>query len=274
MKDYEEINIYNEYIKEASAFKLLTIEEEHELGRRIKEENDMEARNKLCEHNLLLVVKIAKSFEGKGLDILDLIQEGNLGLLHAIDKYDYTRSTKFSTYATWWIKKYIATAVAEKSTIIKIPVNAQEKLKKLKVAEARLTHSLGRMPSQEEVCEYLDIDENEYKNLKRLSLDVLSLDAPMSENEDTLADYIASTLEPPTNTPIPLELSKKEIQDLLGSLSDRERKIVILRQGWNGEKKRTLDEIGEMFNISRERARQIEIEAFDKLHNLVIKKYL
>ncbi len=255
------------YLKEIGRVPLLSSEEEIELAKRIQE-GDREAKKRLAEANLRLVVSIAKRYGGRGMSFLDLIQEGNLGLIKAVEKFDYTKGFKFSTYATWWIRQSITRAIADQARTIRIPVHMVETITKVKKASSTLLHQNGRDPTAEEIAEELDMPVDKFREIMRIAQDPVSLETPIGEEEDShLGDFI-----PDDNAPEPTEaasqvLLKEQINQVLGTLTEREEKVLRLRFGLEDGRSRTLEEVGQMFNVTRERIRQIEAKALRKLRH-------
>ncbi|MCD8106732.1 MAG: RNA polymerase sigma factor RpoD [Oscillospiraceae bacterium] len=255
------------YLKEIGRVPLLTSEEEIELAKKIQE-GDKDAKKRLAEANLRLVVSIAKRYGGRGMSFLDLIQEGNLGLIKAVEKFDYTKGFKFSTYATWWIRQSITRAIADQARTIRIPVHMVETITKVKKASSTLLHQNGRDPTAEEIAEELDMPVDKVREIMRIAQDPVSLETPIGEEEDShLGDFI-----PDDNAPEPTEaasqvLLKEQINQVLGTLTEREEKVLRLRFGLEDGRSRTLEEVGQMFNVTRERIRQIEAKALRKLRH-------
>lgn len=255
------------YLKEIGRVPLLSSEEEIELAKRIQQ-GDKEAKKHLAEANLRLVVSIAKRYGGRGMSFLDLIQEGNLGLIKAVEKFDYTKNFKFSTYATWWIRQSITRAIADQARTIRIPVHMVETITKVKKASSTLLHQNGRDPTAEEIAEELDMPVDKVREIMRIAQDPVSLETPIGEEEDShLGDFI-----PDDNAPEPTEaasqvLLKEQIDQVLGTLTEREEKVLRLRFGLEDGRSRTLEEVGQMFNVTRERIRQIEAKALRKLRH-------
>lgn len=255
------------YLKEIGRVPLLTPEEEIELAQRMQN-GDESAKKRLAEANLRLVVSIAKRYGGRGMSFLDLIQEGNLGLIKAVDKFDYTKGFKFSTYATWWIRQSITRAIADQARTIRIPVHMVETITKVKKVSSQLLHQNGHDPSAEEIAEALDMPVERVREIMRIAQDPVSLETPIGEEEDShLGDFI-----PDENAPEPTEaasqvLLKELINQVLGTLTEREEKVLRLRFGLEDGRSRTLEEVGQMFNVTRERIRQIEAKALRKLRH-------
>jgi RNA polymerase primary sigma factor len=256
------------YLRTIGRVPLLTAEEEVCLAKRI-ERGDMAAKQHMVEANLRLVVSIAKGYLGRGLNFLDLIQEGSLGLIRAVEKFDYRRGYKFSTYATWWIRQAVTRAIADKGRTIRIPVHMVEKLNKVVHAERALTQQLGREPTPAEIAKDLQLSVLEVREVQRIAQQPISLEKPMGEEDDSaLADFIEdSTAESPFE--VASEAVRREnIYRVLSSLPTREREVIELRYGLTGERSRTLEEVGQAFNITRERVRQIENRTLKKLQTL------
>lgn len=255
------------YLKEIGKVPLLTGAEERELAIRM-EQGDEEAKKKLCESNLRLVVSIAKRYLNRGLSFLDLIQEGNLGLIKAVDKFDYTKGYKFSTYATWWIRQAITRSIADQARTIRIPVHMVETINKLIRISRQLLQELGREPTSEEIAKEMGITVEKVREIKKISQDPVSLETPIGEEEDShLGDFI-----PDDDVPAPVEAAaysmlKEQLMEVLDTLSDREKKVLMLRFGLEDGRSRTLEEVGKEFNVTRERIRQIEAKALRKLRH-------
>ena len=253
------------YLNEIGRVELLNGEQEIELGRRIKE-GDQEARKTLAAANLRLVVSIAKKYMGRGLWLLDLIQEWNVGLFRAVDKFDATKGFKFSTYATWWIRQWVTRAIADQARTIRVPVHMIETINKFTHTYRRLTQELTREPLMEELATELDMDIKKVRQIMRISQDILSLDAPVGSEEDTsLGDFIEDdkTLAPDEQTN--MNLLKENLNEMLDFLTPRERKIIKMRFGLEGGDVHTLEEVGKEFGVTRERIRQIEAKTLEKL---------
>ena len=255
------------YLKEIGKVPLLTAEEEVELAQRM-EEGDMEAKKKLAEANLRLVVSIAKRYVGIGMLFLDLIQEGNLGLIKAVEKFDYHKGYKFSTYATWWIRQAITRAIADQARTIRIPVHMVETINKLIRVSRQLLQELGREPLPEEIAKELDMPVERVREILKISQEPVSLETPIGEEEDShLGDFIQDD-----NVPVPAEaaaqtLLKEQLDEVLDTLTEREQKVLRLRFGMNDGRARTLEEVGKEFDVTRERIRQIEAKALRKLRH-------
>jgi RNA polymerase primary sigma factor len=255
------------YLKEIGQVPLLTVEEEQELAKRVAE-GDEKAKAKLIESNLRLVVSIAKKYSGRGMHILDLIQEGNTGLIRAVEKFDYTKGNKFSTYATWWIRQAVTRAIADQARTIRVPVHMVEVINKATRCSRQLTQQLGREPTMEEVAEELNLPYDKVAEALRTAADTLSLDTPVGDEEDTT---IGSFVED-ENMLGPAEatanmLLAEALDDLLGTLTEREAEVLRMRYGLYDGRQHTLEEVGKMFGVTRERIRQIENKAIRKLRH-------
>ena len=255
------------YLKEIGRIPLLTTEEEIDLAARMAT-GDEYAKKRLSEANLRLVVSIAKKYVRRGMQFLDLIQEGNVGLIKAVEKFDYTKGFKFSTYATWWIRQAITRAIADQARTIRIPVHMVETISRVKKAETFLLHENGSEPTEEEIAQYLGMSTDKVREIIRLAQDPVSLETPIGEEEDShLGDFI-----PDDDAPAPADeacnsMLKQMLGDVLDTLSDRERRVIILRFGLIDGRQRTLEEVGKEFDITRERIRQIETKALRKLRH-------
>jgi len=255
------------YLKEIGKVNLLTAEEEVELAKRMAQGDD-EAKRRLAEANLRLVVSIAKRYVGRGMLFLDLIQEGNLGLIKAVEKFDYTKGYKFSTYATWWIRQAITRAIADQARTIRIPVHMVETINKLIRVSRQLLQQYGRDPLPEEVAREMDISEDKVREIIKIAQEPVSLETPIGEEEDShLGDFI-----PDDDAPAPAEaaaftLLKEQLMDVLDTLTPREEKVLRLRFGLDDGRARTLEEVGKEFQVTRERIRQIEAKALRKLRH-------
>ncbi len=255
------------YLKEIGKVQLLSADEEIELARRMEEGDDY-AKKRLAEANLRLVVSIAKRYVGRGMLFLDLIQEGNLGLIKAVEKFDYRKGYKFSTYATWWIRQAITRAIADQARTIRIPVHMVETINKLTRVQRQLLQELGREPSPEEISEVMNLPVERVREIQKISQEPVSLETPIGEEEDShLGDFIQDD-----NVPVPAEaaaftLLKEQLVDVLGTLTEREQKVLRLRFGLDDGRARTLEEVGKEFNVTRERIRQIEAKALRKLRH-------
>ena len=255
------------YLKEIGKVPLLTADEEIELAKRM-EEGDEEAKKRLAEANLRLVVSIAKRYVGRGMLFLDLIQEGNLGLIKAVEKFDYNKGFKFSTYATWWIRQAITRAIADQARTIRIPVHMVETINKLVRVSRQLLQELGREPTPEEIAERMEIPVERVREILKISQEPVSLETPRGEEEDShLGDFIQDD-----NVPVPADaaaftLLKEQLVEVLGTLTEREQKVLKLRFGLVDGRARTLEEVGREFSVTRERIRQIEAKALRKLRH-------
>lgn len=254
------------YLREIGKIPLLTAEEELALAQEVVA-GDKRAKDKMAEANMRLVVSIAKRYVGRGLDLLDLIQEGNTGLLRAVEKFDPDKGFKFSTYATWWIRQAITRAIADQARTIRIPVHMVETINKLLRTQRRLTQDLNREPTNEEIAEAMELDVEKVEHIMKIKQDISSLDASVRDDEEdsVLGDFIEDedTITPEESAAG--QLLKEQVKDLLGSLSEREQKILRLRFGLEDGKNHTLEEVGQEFSVTRERIRQIEAKALAKL---------
>ena len=255
------------YLKEIGKVSLLTADEEIERAKRM-EQGDEEAKKRLAEANLRLVVSIAKRYVGRGMLFLDLIQEGNLGLIKAVEKFDYRKGYKFSTYATWWIRQAITRAIADQARTIRIPVHMVETINKLIRVSRQLLQELGREPTPEEIAEEMKMPVDRVREILKISQEPVSLETPIGEEEDShLGDFIQDD-----NVPVPADaaaftLLKEQLIEVLGTLTEREQKVLRLRFGLDDGRARTLEEVGKEFNVTRERIRQIEAKALRKLRH-------
>ncbi|MBO4290423.1 MAG: RNA polymerase sigma factor RpoD [Lachnospiraceae bacterium] len=255
------------YLKEIGKVPLLSAEEEIELAKKM-EIGDQESKKRLAEANLRLVVSIAKRYVGRGMLFLDLIQEGNLGLIKAVEKFDYRKGYKFSTYATWWIRQAITRAIADQARTIRIPVHMVETINKLIRVSRQLLQELGREPSPEEIAEEMGMPVDRVREILKISQEPVSLETPIGEEEDShLGDFIQDD-----NVPVPADaaaftLLKEQLVEVLGTLTEREQKVLRLRFGLDDGRARTLEEVGTVFNVTRERIRQIEAKALRKLRH-------
>jgi len=262
------------YLKEIGKIPLLTSEEEIELAKRM-EQNDEEAKRKLAEANLRLVVSIAKKYVGRGMLFLDLIQEGNLGLIKAVEKYDYRKGFKFSTYATWWIRQAITRAIADQARTIRIPVHMVETINKLIRVSRQLVQELGREPTPEEIAKVMNISEERVREILKIAQEPVSLETPIGEEDDShLGDFIEDQdVQAPADAAA-FELLKEQLDDVLETLTPREKKVLKLRFGLDDGRSRTLEEVGQVFGVTRERIRQIEAKALRKLRHPMRSKRL
>lgn len=253
------------YLKEMGKYPLMTAEQEVECAMRI-EAGDMSAKDELAEANLRLVVSIAKKYVGRGMSFLDLIQEGNIGLMKAVERFDYRKGYKFSTYATWWIKQAITRAIADQARTIRIPVHMVDTINKVMRAQRDLLNELGREPEPEEVAKELNLTIEKVNEVMKLAQEPVSLETPIGEEEDSHLgdfiqdDHIATPVQAATNT-----LLREKLIEVMDSLSDREKKVLIMRYGLDDGKERTLEEVGKEFHVTRERIRQIEAKALWKI---------
>ena len=255
------------YLKVIGRVPLLSMEEEKQLAERMAQ-GDTNAKKRLCEANLRLVVSIAKKFVGRGMQFLDLIQEGNLGLLKAVEKFDYNKGFKFSTYATWWIRQAITRAIADQARTIRIPVHMVETITKVKKASSQLLHETGHDPTTEEIAERLEMPVERIQEIIRIAQDPVSLETPIGEEEDShLGDFIQDDDAPAPADAASLMLLKEQLNEVLSTLSDREARVLRLRFGLEDGRARTLEEVGKEFDVTRERIRQIEAKALRKLRH-------
>ena len=255
------------YLKEIGKVPLLSADEEVELAKRMAE-GDEEAKKRLAEANLRLVVSIAKRYVGRGMLFLDLIQEGNLGLIKAVEKFDYHKGFKFSTYATWWIRQAITRAIADQARTIRIPVHMVETINKFVRVQRQLLQELGREPYPEEIAKQMNMPVERVREIQKISLEPVSLETPIGEEEDShLGDFIQDD-----NVPVPADaaaftLLREQLEEVLGTLTEREQKVLKLRFGLEDGRARTLEEVGKEFKVTRERIRQIEAKALRKLRH-------
>lgn len=255
------------YLKEIGRVDLLSAEEEINLATRI-EDGDEEAKRRLAEANLRLVVSIAKRYVGRGMLFLDLIQEGNMGLIKAVEKFDYRKGFKFSTYATWWIRQAITRAIADQARTIRIPVHMVETINKLIRVQRQLLQDLGREPSPEEIAEDMDLTPDKVREILKIAQEPVSLETPIGEEDDShLGDFIEDQDATSPSEHAAYELLKEQLEDVLDTLTDREENVLRLRFGLDDGRTRTLEEVGKVFGVTRERIRQIEAKALRKLRH-------
>ncbi|KUP06013.1 RNA polymerase sigma factor RpoD [Bacillus coahuilensis p1.1.43] len=255
------------YLKEIGRVDLLSAEEEISLAERI-EQGDEEAKRRLAEANLRLVVSIAKRYVGRGMLFLDLIQEGNMGLIKAVEKFDYRKGFKFSTYATWWIRQAITRAIADQARTIRIPVHMVETINKLIRVQRQLLQDLGREPSPEEIGEEMDLPPEKVREILKIAQEPVSLETPIGEEDDShLGDFIEDSEAQSPSEHAAYELLKEQLEDVLDTLTDREENVLRLRFGLDDGRTRTLEEVGKVFGVTRERIRQIEAKALRKLRH-------
>lgn len=255
------------YLREIGKVPLLTSEEELELARRIAE-GDEEAEKKMTEANLRLVVSIAKRYVGRGMQLLDLIQEGNLGLLKAVKKYDHTKGFKFSTYATWWVRQAITRALADQARTIRIPVHMVETMNKLTQCSRKLQQELGREPTIDELSKAVKLSPERINEIRQMCMEPVSLESPVGEEDDShLGDFIEDDSGAQPAEAVSRAMLRQQLMEILDTLSDREAKVLRLRYGLDDGRPRTLEEVGKEFNVTRERVRQIEAKALRKIRN-------
>ena len=253
------------YLKEIGRIPLLTAEEELELGRQIAE-GDTEARRKMEEANLRLVVAVAKHYAGKGMQFMDLIQEGNIGLMRAVEKFDYTKGSKFSTYAVWWIKEAILRALDSQSREIRVPVRVAQNMNKISKTERKMEQTLGREVAAEEIAKELHMTTAEVERMQSYIKNPVSLETPVGDEEDSnLEDFIEDTQEPTPEEAVAALVQKEEVQEMLSTLTEKEQKILRLRYGLEDGNVHTLEETGQILGVTRERIRQLESRALEKL---------
>lgn len=254
------------YLQEIGRIPMLTEEEERELGKRISE-GDEAARSRLEEGNLRLVVSLAKHYTGRGVPLMDLIQEGNMGLMHAAEKYDHTKENRFSTYAAWWIREAIQRAIDQQSREIRVPVHVAENMKKVQKTAKELQQELGRDATPKEIADRMGgRTEEDVKNILSYLQNPVSLETPVGEDgEDSLGDMVEDKTEATPEEAMDILVRREEVRELLESLNERERNVIALRYGLEGNETHTLEEIGDMMGVTRERVRQIEARAMDKL---------
>jgi len=255
------------YLKEIGKVPLLTADEEMDLAQRM-EQGDEEAKNRLCEANLRLVVSIAKRYVGRGMLFLDLIQEGNLGLIKAVDKFDWRKGFKFSTYATWWIRQSITRSIADQARTIRIPVHMVETINKQIRVTRQLLQELGRDPTPEEIAAEMEIPVEKVREISKIAQEPVSLETPIGEEEDShLGDFIPDEDVPSPADAAAFSMLKEQLDEVLSTLTDREQEVLRLRFGLDDGRQRTLEEVGQMFKVTRERIRQIEAKALRKLRH-------
>ena len=255
------------YLKEIGKVPLLSADEEMELAKKM-EEGDEEAKKKLCEANLRLVVSIAKRYVGRGMLFLDLIQEGNLGLMKAVDKFDWRKGFKFSTYATWWIRQAITRSIADQARTIRIPVHMVETINKQIRVTRQLLQELGRDPTPEEIAAEMEISVDKVREISKIAQEPVSLETPIGEEEDShLGDFIPDDDVPSPADAAAFSMLKEQLMEVLETLTDREQEVLRLRFGLDDGRQRTLEEVGQQFNVTRERIRQIEAKALRKLRH-------
>lgn len=253
------------YLKEIGRIPLLTAEEELELGRQIAA-GDTEARRKMEEANLRLVVAVAKHYAGKGMQFMDLIQEGNIGLMRAVEKFDYTKGSKFSTYAVWWIKEAILRALDSQSREIRVPVRVAQNMNKISKTERKMEQTLGREVATEEIAKELHMTTEEVERMQSYIKNPVSLETPVGDEEDSnLEDFIEDTQEPTPEEAVAALVQKEEVQEMLSTLTEKEQKILRLRYGLEDGNVHTLEETGQILGVTRERIRQLESRALEKL---------
>lgn len=267
LEGIESTDPVRQYLREIGRVSLLLAEEEIEYAKRY-EKGDKRAKDKLTESNLRLVVSIAKKYIGRGLSLLDLIQEGNQGLIRAVEKYDWRKGFKFSTYATWWIRQAITRAIADQARTIRIPVHMVENINRTMRVQRRLMQEIGRQPTPEEIAKELETDPEKVREILKISQQPASLDTPVGDEEDSyLGDFIYDTTAPTLFDTASRGLLKEQLNSVLGTLSDRERRVLEERFGLKDGKPKTLEEVGRMFAVTRERIRQIEAKALRKLRH-------
>ena len=260
------------YLKEIGKVSLLTADEEIELAKRM-EQGDEDAKKRLAEANLRLVVSIAKRYTGRGMSFLDLVQEGNLGLIKGVEKFDYTKGYKLSTYATWWIRQSVTRALADQARTIRVPVHMVETINKMSKMQRKLTLELGYEPSVTELAEALEMSEDKVMEIMQIAREPASLETPIGEEDDSnLGDFVADSNAVTPEGNVESVMLREHIDALLGDLKERERQVIVLRFGLEDGHPRTLEEVGKEFNVTRERIRQIEAKALRKLRNPVRSK--
>ena len=255
------------YLREIGKVPLLTQEQELELAKRIAQ-GDQEAAKQMTEANLRLVVSIAKRYVGRGMQLLDLIQEGNLGLLKAVEKYDFTKGFKFSTYATWWVRQAITRALADQARTIRIPVHMVETMNKLTQCSRKLQQELGREPTVEELSKAMRLTPERINEIRQMCMEPVSLESPVGEEDDShLGDFIEDNTGSQPADAVSQAMLRQQLMEILDTLSEREAKVLRLRYGLDDGRPRTLEEVGKEFNVTRERVRQIEAKALRKIRN-------
>lgn len=254
------------YLREIGKVDLLTREEEVELAKRI-EAGDKKAKDELAEANLRLVVSIAKNHIGRGLSLLDLIQEGNLGLMRAIEKFDYTKGYKFSTYATWWIRQSVTRSIADQGRTIRVPVHMIENINRLVRTQRQLVQDLGREPEPEEIAEAMNLDVDKVIDIMKVAEKPISLETPIGEEDSQLGDFVEDDVVKTPDAQATQTMLKESLLEVLETLTPREQEVLILRFGLNNGKPKTLEEVGQVFDLTRERIRQIEAKALRKLRH-------
>lgn len=263
----EERDAIRSYLANIGSTRLLTAEEEQHLAQQIKA-GDEQARYQLIEANLKLVINVAKRYQGRGLPLEDLIQEGNIGLMRAVEKFDGTKRYKFSTYAFWWIRQAITRALADQSRTIRLPVYVGETISRLRRISQRLQHDLGREPTLDELAVEIDLTPEKVREMVQAGLEPMSLDYPLGEDDEhVLSDFLENHSDMPPADAASLSMLKEQVDDLLDSLSERERAVLTLRYGLDDGRARTLEEVGKEFQITRERIRQIEAKALNTLRH-------
>ncbi len=265
--DYSTNDPVRMYLREIGKVPLLTQEEEQEIARRISE-GDPEAARQMTEANLRLVVSIAKRYVGRGMQLLDLIQEGNLGLLKAVEKYDHTKGFKFSTYATWWVRQAITRALADQARTIRIPVHMVETMNKLTQCSRKLQQELGREPTLDELAKVMHMSPERINEIRQMCMEPVSLESPVGEEDDShLGDFIEDDSGSQPAEAVSQAMLRQQLMEILDTLSEREAKVLRLRYGLDDGRPRTLEEVGKEFNVTRERVRQIEAKALRKIRN-------
>jgi RNA polymerase primary sigma factor len=253
------------YLREIGRVPLLTAAEEVSLAKRI-ERNDLDAKAALIEANLRLVVSVAKRYSGRGMSPLDLVQEGNLGLIRAVEKFDYRKGYKFSTYATWWIRQAITRAIADQARTIRVPVHMVETINRLARVQRQLTQDLGREATVDELADEMDVTPARVRDIQKVSQEPVSLETPVGDGDDSeLGDLVEDALAPAPPDEVARTLGRRDLADMMTMLTTREQKVLELRFGLNGEEPRTLEEVGRRFGVTRERIRQIEARSLKKL---------